>query len=190
MKKIIVLGTMLLISSMAFAQTELMQAKLKKGEVPEKVIQSLQRDFPEDIVKSYFGVPVELVGDALFWHTNKNVDDHDFDIYSISLKSKNADFNATYDKQGKLLSKYEMLKDKALPTQVLASIAKDFAGWIIGNDKMILTAYKDQQEKVHYKVKLTQGNMHNWVVFDQEGTLLKGGDHDMSKMHHKKNLEN
>ncbi len=44
---------------------------------------------------------------------------------------------------------------------------------------MLLTAYKNDQEVVHYKVRLNKGKENFWVVYDSNAKLIRGKAHEM-----------
>jgi hypothetical protein len=181
MKKVIFFSAFLMISLLSDAQnsTRLFDGKLKKEEVPTVVIKQLEKDFPNEVATKYFGIPADLVGETIFWNTERAADNKDFDFYTISLSGKGALFTATYDKDGKLLNKIEELKNITLPREIDRAIGTEFPGYAVQNDKMLLTAYKDNHEVVHYKVRLNKGKENFWVVYDADANLVRGKSHEM-----------
>jgi hypothetical protein len=60
-----------------------------------------------------------------------------------------------------------------LPRSIHRSISKNFAGLGVANDHEIVTINKNYQQKIYYRVKLTQGKEKNRVIFDGAGNLVK-----------------
>ena len=184
MKKIFFAAIFLAIATMSFAQTQttIFSAKLKKEKVPVVIIESIEEDFPDFTITEYYGVPMDVVDDVWFIDEDRNAEDEDFDTYSVLLKGKKSYINATYDKEGNLLSSREKLTDALLPYTIRVAVGTHFPGWAVIGDKIIMTTHKGHVKKAHYKVKLKKDNKEFYALFDASGNLLKGKQHSV---HHK-----
>ena len=174
MKKLAFGLMMMGLSFQTFAQDVLFEAKLKKEDVPEVVIESVEEDFPDFTVTDYAAIPVEFVEDDVFVN-KENLDSNskDYDSYDITLQGKGRVLDATYDKNGNLISTYEFLKNVAPPTAVSKSIAKVFPGWEITKDNYKMTSYNGKSMNERYKLILSKDKARMKVYTDPNGNILK-----------------
>ncbi|MCB0687723.1 MAG: hypothetical protein KDC53_14405 [Saprospiraceae bacterium] len=162
-----------LISYLGYSQTELYRGPLKKELVPEKILNSLTKDFPNVNIIKYEGIPITLVKGEIYVDSNEDDYTGPYDNYVISLDGKAGRISATYNSEGQLLNTFEHLKNVPLPKEVLATLGKDFNGWAVKGDKVKLTSYHDGKEVAHYRVKLEKNGQIENVIFDEMGKVIK-----------------
>ena len=184
MKKINLL-LLFVISAMSItrAQNELFSTKLREEGVPPQIVESVAKDFPGLTISEYASIPVAIVEDNLFVYSRDPMANPDFDTYVVTLESKRGEIQATYDRDGKLISKSENLKDVPLPRVIENTIGKEFPGWVVAKDHLLLTSVKGNKVKSHYRIKLSKDGKQRYVVVGEDGKLLHGRD---SAMHHEK----
>ncbi|MCB0668602.1 MAG: hypothetical protein KDC80_22410 [Saprospiraceae bacterium] len=187
MKKVSLLLFMAMISwSITRAQNELFSTKLREEGVPPQIVQSVAKDFPGLTISEYASIPVSIIEDNLYIYSGDPMMNPDFDTYMVTLESKRGQIRATYDRNGKLISKSENLIDVPLPKSVEATIGKEFPGWVVARDHLLLTSVKGNKPKSHYRIKLTKDNKQHYVVIGEDGKLIHRNDPFMH--HDKKNL--
>lgn len=178
MKKSIfpILLAVVAISSIS-AQDQIFYAKLDKSEVPSEVTAAVIKDFNDELLKvEYRALPVELIEEGWFVNYDPNKLDNDYNTYGVSISGKDITGHATYDASGNLISFIEKVKDVPLPRPVQKSIGKNFPGWGVSGDHEIVTVNKkDDQQKVYYRVLLTQDQEKKLVVYNGDGNLVKVG---------------
>jgi hypothetical protein len=182
MKTLLMGALALAVSAGVYAQDVIYFAKVKREEVPVAVVNSIETDFPGSTVIDYYGIPVDLVEDAIFVNLEQSVADRNYDTYTISLTGKGRELIATYNRDGKLIGEREILKDVALPRPIQKAIGKDFPAYAVTGDHVMMTAHKGDHQKVMYKVHLAKGNEKVHAIFDANGNLLKGMEHSSRHM--------
>lgn len=167
----------IILSTTAMAQTELYRSKIQEKNIPEKILQSLEKDFPDvDIVK-YEGLPLTMIDGELYVDSDENIMDKHYDDYVITLDGKSGIISATYDSEGELVSTFERLKNIALPEEILISIGHQFPGWAIKGDRYRMKSYRGGKEIAHYKVWLEKGGKKQEVLLDQSGKIIRAAKH-------------
>lgn len=169
--------------SITNAQNELFSTKLREEGVPPQIVQSVAKDFPGLTISEYASIPVSIIEDNLYVYSGDPMMNPDFDTYMVTLESKRGQIRATYDRNGKLISKSENLKDVPLPRVVETTIGKEFPGWVAAKDHMLLTSMKGNKVKSHYRIKLTKDDRQHYVVIGEDGKLIHGKE---QSMHHEK----
>jgi hypothetical protein len=175
-------------SAIAFGQNEIYRAKVKQEMLPEKLMTAVSKDFPNNDIVKYEALPITMVHGELFILSNEDVPDQNYDTYIVTMEGKSGKISATYDSEGHLMSTTEHLKNVPLPKEVLATIGKDYRGWAVKGDHVILNAYHNDKKIAHYKVKLEKGGMIESVVFDAAGKVVKVGKSEEAKEHHVKKI--
>nr|WP_321227951.1 hypothetical protein [uncultured Psychroserpens sp.] len=180
MKKII-LGLILIgLAMQSYGQDVLFQAKIKKEKVPAVIIEAIDTDFGDYEMVEFYAIPIEFIDEEVY--INRNIDsDEDYDTYQVILKGKNSKIVSTYNKEGKLLSSVERLKNTEPTLEVRNAMAKAFPGWIITKDHYKMNYYSGKQKKERYKLIITKGKEKKVVFMDGKGEILK--------VHQKLNLE-
>jgi hypothetical protein len=89
--------------------------------------------------------------------------------YEISFKDKGAAMSANFDATGKWLETETVLKESDLPKEVIASVAKNFAGF-----KMSEIARTETPDKgLIYEMDLISDKAGYEVLFSSKGDVLK-----------------
>ena len=177
MKNLIFTLALFIAGSTLYAQSGdeiLFHAKVKKEDVPGVIIESVEDDFPGYSIVQTYGTPVEIVEDNWYIDVDKPITGGKYDTYTLKISDKQGEIVALYDAQGNLISEHGKLKNVALPAHIQKAIGQHFPNWVVAQDKVIMTAHRDGQKKVHYKVKLEKGGKSFKAVFDANGNLLKG----------------
>ena len=143
MKKIVVLlSACLLISLMGFTQ------KITPEKVPSPVKQAFATKFP-------------AATDAKYEMKKKD--------YAVTFKDKGVKTCVNFDPTGKWLETKTTIIESDLPTEVSASVAKDFAGFKISEVAKVETPDKP----LFYKMDLKKGNEGYKAQFSPKGDVLK-----------------
>lgn len=175
MKNLIIVLFLIGCASHSNAQDVLYEVKLKETQVPKAIIETIKTNYPNFIVKEYKAIPLDYVSEKVFVNNDITSLD-DFDTFQVSLREKQGNglgvLVLLYNREGKLLSTYETLKDEALPYNVEVNIAKEFPGWTIKKDKFKLVQLADKSDSETYKFILEKGKKTMRVYTDKNGMLL------------------
>lgn len=78
----------------------------------------------------------------------------------ITFKSSRGqlDVDFDFDKHGKLKKSRQYFYDVRLPGEIIKTLKKDHSGWTMLKNKYFSREKGGLTEKLHYKVKLTDGN--------------------------------
>lgn len=173
MKRILILGTALLLSAVSFAQHSEEIKVVKKTDVPEVVVNSVEEDYPDLGVIDWYSVP-ELV-DFSKWEIEFDSDPyfktHKADNYGVLLKGNDFKKYLVYDKSGKLERSKETITDAQLPVTIKNSLSNgEYKNWkVVGDKEKIIMG---DTSRVYYRVKLKNGNMTKVVYFDLMGNTF------------------
>ncbi|MGA9213514.1 hypothetical protein [Kaistella sp.] len=173
MKKSILILAMIGLGFQSYAQETdvLYSATLKRGDVPQVVLKSIEANFPDYIVKDYYAVPIDYVAGNVY--VNRDVDPSDIDSYQIAISSKDRRLIANLDENGKLMSTVENIKDTPPPMAVSRSIASAYPGWTIGKDNFHMVNYVNGKTVEHYRFLLSKDGKTKRVHTDGNGKILK-----------------
>ncbi len=149
MKKTIFLFVLMAFIMSVQSQVVVKQSKAKKKvEVPELVKNAFKAKYPS-ITKVKWGI--EKAGE-----------------YEAEFKINKAEVSVLYDEKGNILETETEIKTSELPTAVLRSIEKDFAGYKIEE------AEKNESKGViTYEVEVEKGKLEYELTYDANGKLLK-----------------
>lgn len=163
------------LTSSVFAQDVIYSAKVKEKQVPEEVVTAVEKDFKGFSVVEYKAVPVTIVEDKVTITDDKDFDPSKYDSYQVTLLGKGTSMQANYDADGKLLSTFESIKDKALPIAVDRAIIKKYPNATIESDRYVATHFENNgKTTVHYHVKIkNNGKIHRMYV-DGNGNIIRG----------------
>ncbi|MCX6269946.1 MAG: PepSY-like domain-containing protein [Bacteroidetes bacterium] len=142
MKNLILLTTILLISFGGFTQ------KITADKVPAPVKQAFAKKFPAA--------------------TNIKYEMEKKD-YEINFKDKGVEMSANFDATGKWLETETEIKESALPKEITASVAKNFAGFKTSEVAKVETPDKG----TIYEMDLKKGKERYEVQFSTTGEVLK-----------------
>ncbi len=171
MKKTIIGLFLLGFMFQANAQNVLFEAKLKKEEVPDAIIESVNETFPNYDVEEFTAIPVDFVEDDVV--VDRNItSNNDYNTYQITLKGKDETLVATYNKSGKLLSTIENGKDVVPPVSVTKAAEKAYPDWIIKKDRYKMIHYKGDKKIERYKLILEKGKKKKRIYTDAKGKIL------------------
>ena len=146
---------------------------VKKGEEPKQVLAAIKNDFPEAIVKDMAMLPRALYGKqwAISEQGKLSADDQ-VNFYQVQASWKDGNLSAVYDKDGKLVSYSEFVKQGELPATVKNTLSKQFSGYQIARNQERIHV-KSGKEKIAYKVELVSGKEHKIVFLDQQGNVTR-----------------
>ena len=171
-----VLMTMLMFAFPALAQNDeseevpMQILVLKKGTIPEPVLNTAEKLYSENIQVKWGSLPDQLKNEG--WVVEKD-SRQPIDRYEMLFKSKTgASVDAVFASTGDLISYREVNKSAALPFDIVKEIQKTpYGKWNILKDSEVVT---DKQNSVveHFKVKLENGKQKKTLNFTREGSLL------------------
>ncbi|GAB3926612.1 PepSY-like domain-containing protein [Larkinella terrae] len=145
---------------------------VKKGEEPQQVMDAVKADFPNSIVTDVAFLPHALYGHEWAVSENKNTDENiEMLYYRVAANSPTLNYTAVYNKDGKLLSFKEIVKQALLPDAVTKTISNQFADWKIVGDQERIQYGKSSSN--YYRVELAKGKAREKVFFDSNGTVLR-----------------
>ena len=171
MKKVVFSLLVLGLGAQAFAQDVIYSAKIKKEDVPEVIIEAVERDYPDFTIEEFAAVPIEYVESDVYVNRNINSID-DYDTFEFTLEGKGKEFTATYDRSGDLINTNEHLKNIAPPAAVRSAIAKAYPGWTIEKDVYNMNSYGNGKARERYRMELTKGNEKMHVYTNANGKIL------------------
>ncbi len=171
MKRLILTLALVGLGLQTQAQDIIYRATLKKEQVPEVILDAVVEDFPDYIVEEYDAVPVDYVEEDTY--VNRDLNPADMDSYQILLSAKGKELVANYDRNGKLISSVENLKNVAPPLAVARAIETAYPGWTLTKDRYHLSKYNNGKSKEYYRLLLTKDGKRKRVYTDPEGEILK-----------------
>jgi hypothetical protein len=143
MKKIVVLlSAFLLISLMGYNQ------KITPDKVPATVKQAFTKKFP--------------TGTDVKYEMEKK-------DYEINFKDKGVEMSANFDATGKWLETETEIKESALPKEVSASVAKNFAGFKISE----VAKVEAPEKGLIFELDLKKNKEGYEVQFSPKGDIIK-----------------
>lgn len=149
-------------SSLLFAQNE----ELKEDQVPEAVVKAIETDFPYWQSIKWYAFD-EVTNDWAMVTRDGNAQKFMADHYVVTAKGKNVTTHAVYYKNGKLLRSRTQIKDAALPSAVLQTIGKEYPGWKVVGDLVVIKNF--DENKKYFKVELENGGQKQTAYFDHLG---------------------
>lgn len=174
MKKLILGFCFLGLTTSSFAQKVLYEVKLKKEKVPAEIIAAKEKDFKNYDVTEYDAVPVTMIDDDMVVTQDKDFDPGNYKTYQIKMLGKEAELDAYYNKDGKLISTYENIKDKELPEVIDRAIFKKFPHAQIVADRYVSERFlQNGSSKVRYHVKVKNDGRTYHLDIDGNGNVLQ-----------------
>ncbi len=85
-------------------------------------------------------------------------EDRNDDTYMTTFKGSRGQLDVDFDKHGKLKKNRQYFYDVRLPEEIIKTLKKDHPGWTMLKSKYFSKGKGELTEKLHYKVKLTEGN--------------------------------
>ncbi|PHN03344.1 hypothetical protein [Flavilitoribacter nigricans] len=162
------------------AQEMLFSAKLKKEEIPAVVITAQESDYPGMEITDYEAVPLEFIGEDWIVHPNTAAfANKDYDTYLITFSGDRLKGQATYDRDGNLISARERMENVPLPHYIQRAVAQSYPGWAMAMDHELLTINRKGQKRVYYRIELDKAGKTRNVVYDGNANEVKEG-----KVHH------
>lgn len=145
---------------------------VKKGEEPQQVMTAVKADFPNSIVRDVAFLPRALYGQEWAVDEQNNMDKNtDILYYRVAANSPTLNYSAVYNKDGKLISFKEIVKQTLLPEAITKTISDQFADWkVVGNQERIQYGKSSSN---YYRVELARGRAREKVFFDNNGTVLR-----------------
>lgn len=152
---------------------EIAMKSLKKGEEPKEVLDALKKDFPGGAVQGMSVIPLSLYGKEWSVSERNKIDDKSsISFYQVDGKGKSGNFSAVYDKNGKLMSYKEVIKEAELPASIRSTLGNQFAGWQVTGDREKVK-YNHGNIKIAYRVNLKKDKEHKHVFFDETGKIMR-----------------
>lgn len=149
-------------------------SKVKKGDVPAKVVAAFERDFPN--AEPIDHVLMNLNASRERWAiTKEDMDDYRYSndkpqFYEIEMRGHKIYQQALYDASGKLLKLKTIMKDGTLPAAIKQRLTADYAGWKVIGDKEIINDVGRKPSR--YRVRVEQGKEKKTLIFNEEGKVL------------------
>jgi outer membrane lipoprotein-sorting protein len=156
----------------SYAQDVLFEEKLKKEEVPATIIESVDQNFPAYEVEEFSAIPIDIIENDVVVDRNITSKD-DYNTYQVTLKGKNVQLVATYNKAGKLLSTVEHGKNMIIPNDIIKSIENSYPGWKIKGDSFKMVNNTGAKKRERYKIILEKGNKKKRVYTSDNGVILE-----------------
>lgn len=174
MKKLVIGFCFLSLTTSSFAQKVLYEVKLKEDKVPVEIIAAKEKDFKGYAVTEYDAVPVKLIDDDMVVTQDKDFDPGNYQTYQVKMLGKETELDAYYNKDGKLISTYENIKDKELPEVIDRAIFKKFPHARIVADRYVSERFLEHgQSKVRYHVKVKSDGKTYHMDIDGNGNVLE-----------------
>ena len=173
MKKLAVFMMLLVLSFTSRAQVaqEVVFKPVKPGEEPKAVLDSIKKEFPDPVIRTFSLLPGKTYGEQWNVHRSRIEVVNNPDYYEVDIKTPKGYQTQVYDKDGNLLRVKQVIKDVDLPEVVQNAIATEFPGWtILEEQERISSAEKYTLE---YKVKLKKGLLRKTVFVDPAGNIEK-----------------
>ncbi|MFZ1322630.1 MAG: PepSY-like domain-containing protein [Ignavibacteria bacterium] len=133
--------------------------KYSEKDIPNSVMESFKRDYPNATVIGY-----------------DKGNENGIQIYEIETKEGNLYRDLEYTSDGKIFETGEIIDINSLPVIVSNSISKNFS-----QAKIIEAEKKTGSTAVTYEVIIESGNKKYEVLLSQDGNILKKSDEDTDK---------
>ena len=125
--------------------------------------------FSQKIAKENIPAAVQDAFKARFSIAEKVEWEMDYDNYQSDFTVGNADFSATFDKDGKWLKTESFIKASTLPKNIKNFIAKNFPGYKEDETEKVETPEKG----VTYDMELSKDDLTYDVSISEAGVLLR-----------------
>lgn len=165
MKKLIL--SLLFLGFTATAQTQIVldEARVDYSPVSMKLdagTNTLVIKMKEDFVGEFQNDPLAFVkkkfNSSQFIQENRNTD---FDFYTVKFRTSNGHLTARYDKEGELVSSYQIFKNVIIPDEAKLQILQKYRGCSFLKSSYAATSKGWDLKKEHYRVKIKDGdNVH------------------------------
>lgn len=174
MKKSILTPVILLLalSSAMAQQTELDNLQYSvSADVPMEVLAAVEADHPGMNILEHLSSPSVSPKKELIKQVEINsVSEYDAVYYAL-IKGRDYRKTADYNKQGKLISSTETIKNIAVPRAVLTTIGREYNGWLITKnqaERYTSSTYSN----VFYEVWLKNGRKKQQLTLNAAGLIL------------------
>ena len=145
---------------------------VKKGEEPKEVMDAIRQDFPKAIVGDLDFLPTKLYGEQWSVVLDDESNGAEPDLYHVHLKQGKQNYEAVYDKSGKVLSSKLLIDQAMLPTDVTATVSSKYPGWKIVKDGEKITT-KEGVVKEAYHVEIKKDKAYRSLFLDTGGKVIK-----------------
>ncbi|MGB5463632.1 MAG: hypothetical protein WBM92_09725 [Aureibaculum sp.] len=176
MKKTIFGLFMLGFMSQSYAQKDevLLAVKLQKKEVPQMVINSVEKNHPNLDIVDFMVMPTELVSTASVKKSIKPVGGEVYESYIVNFKGKTSLISATYNKEGNLISTLEHFKNKKVPMPIVITLSNTRPEWnvINGYKKLITYTATGEVKNERFKITIVNGDKIKKIFTDANGLIL------------------
>ena len=126
--------------------------------------------FSQKISKENLPVPVSEAFKAQFSIAEKTGWEMDYDNYQANFVVGNADFSATFDKDGKWLKTESFIKPSALPKNIKNFIVKNFPGYKIDDETVKL---ETPEKGITYEMEISKDELTYEISMSEQAVMLK-----------------
>lgn len=137
------------------AQESVEHKALKKGDVPQAVLQSFEKDHPQAKSVAY----EEEVREGTPY-------------YGVEYKTKGKEEEFVYSADGKLVEQHEGIGVKAVPAVVRQAVKREHPHAAVKEAEKVMNPDKSV---IGYEMDIKEGKQHMELVFDPSGKLLRQG---------------
>jgi hypothetical protein len=172
MKKIAVItGLAFALTASVYGQDAQIRIKVKEAEIPAAVVQSFKKDFASGQAEEWTIVPAALVAEEYIISGYDNLNGEKPTSYEVRIKGPGIKGEAVYSQDGKLLYSKEVIKDTALPAQVVQAVVSKYPGYNLTRDEE--TIWQGKAHFIHYRV-IIKKEKESWVLaVDANGKILR-----------------
>ncbi len=142
-----------------------------KSDVPTPILKAVEADFPGARLVEFAAIPLDYVDGEVFLDKIGAPSDA-YDTFAITLDSKGREFTAEYQRDGKLISTMEQLKNVTPPPAVRNAVEKAYPGWEITKDSYSMVHHRDGKKKERYRLVLAKNRQKVKVYTDAKGKIL------------------
>lgn len=142
-----------------------------KNNVPQEVLDAVESDYPGMNIQEHLLSPSVSLEEEL--KKQKQIENlpEIYPVYYALIKGKEYEKKADYNKEGKLISSTETIKNVALPRAVLNTIGREYNGWLVTKnqaERYTSSTYNN----VLYEVWLKNGRKKQQLTIDATGKIL------------------
>ncbi|MDX1638104.1 MAG: PepSY-like domain-containing protein [Balneolaceae bacterium] len=128
--------------------------EIKRGQVPGQVVNSIEADF----------LPCK---DKIRWYSEESARS---ELYVIRSTGRNMNCEAVYDSRGNLLHSKTVMTNVKLPPAVMSVITRNYPGWTISEDKMVMRDFDEEQR--YFEVSIVRDGETRKLYYDANGKLV------------------
>jgi len=102
------------------------------------------------------------------------IDNEDYDSYEVNFRSSKGFLNASYDKEGNLVSTFQQFKNIYVPKDIRDDLYANYKGWSMVKNKYVASGKLDRIDRAVFKIRLERGKEHQNIKITPKARMNSG----------------